>query len=547
MESQTRLQLVHIGRWLIHRNPTYLLSACLMAVGARLLLVGRPGATGDLKVIITTLVFLQIYEWLVGAILLVLHHARRSPEDRPSLLLVAAAFWTGPLAATIEMTAIRPDLGLIVALGACLIAIGELGLCRNTLCLRLSGLGQAVGCACVVLIAGAAWFLKSPWSGSRVNELYLYAAWWMLALIALPLSRVFRHYRLPRGSAEAESCHWMQEAVFLGMTFAAASTHLVAMNYGFFCHAEYFYASPLIVAVAAIGFGMLADVRSHPGLLLAMAMLPAIAVLLAIRPFHEDVPAELLPRLLRDPAASILLLAAAVWGYGYVRHRATFLLHAASVALAWAIVRQMPRQVVATFDWDAYLVPVVGYVIATYLAVLAIWLRSRAEGAIAVATQYFSLVMLVWDKYRADDLILCLTGGWSLLALTFIAIPRPRAFWRIAPVLFLAVIPWLLDDAVEHERIVAMHSVVLIVVLLAIGQAWRWTGYRTVAGLIVMGEGIGACVRLSMRSEHSYAMILVLGGFVLLAVGALISWHKRSLLDVVIQDAAPAQPELSGT
>ena len=96
MNTETQPGTRQLVNWFIQRNPTYLISACLMAIGTRLLLVSPSDPTGDIKLILLTLAILQVYEWAVGAILLALHQAARSPEDRPSLLLVATIFWTGP-------------------------------------------------------------------------------------------------------------------------------------------------------------------------------------------------------------------------------------------------------------------------------------------------------------------------------------------------------------------------------------------------------------------------------------------------------------------
>ena len=74
--------------WWLRRNPLYLMSAGCMAVGARLYLVQPNTPVGDIGVILVTLGVLQVYEWAVTAILLLLHRWRRSPEDEPSLLLV---------------------------------------------------------------------------------------------------------------------------------------------------------------------------------------------------------------------------------------------------------------------------------------------------------------------------------------------------------------------------------------------------------------------------------------------------------------------------
>ena len=69
------------GEWLLRHNPLYLLSAALMALGARLCLVDPTDAAGDVAVILLTLAGLQAYEWAVGAVLLLLHRHRRAPED----------------------------------------------------------------------------------------------------------------------------------------------------------------------------------------------------------------------------------------------------------------------------------------------------------------------------------------------------------------------------------------------------------------------------------------------------------------------------------
>lgn len=78
--------------WFIRQNPTYLLSAAYMALWARLYLVSPRTRAGDLGLILLTLGVLQCYEWAVTVILLALHRRRSSPEDEPSLMLVAALF-----------------------------------------------------------------------------------------------------------------------------------------------------------------------------------------------------------------------------------------------------------------------------------------------------------------------------------------------------------------------------------------------------------------------------------------------------------------------
>ena len=63
---------VRCAGWWVERNPTYLISAGLMAVGARLYLVSPSSRAGDVGLIMLTLGVLQLYMWAVTGILLAL-------------------------------------------------------------------------------------------------------------------------------------------------------------------------------------------------------------------------------------------------------------------------------------------------------------------------------------------------------------------------------------------------------------------------------------------------------------------------------------------
>jgi hypothetical protein len=147
-----------------------------MAVGARLYLVQPNTPVGDIGVILVTLGVLQVYEWAVTAILLLLHRWRRSPEDEPSLLLVAALFWTGPLAATVELSARQAREGLLCAVGVLVFALIELFIVRRSLALGLSGPTRVLAVACFVLLVVAPAVLHVE-NGPGTNELFLYGCW----------------------------------------------------------------------------------------------------------------------------------------------------------------------------------------------------------------------------------------------------------------------------------------------------------------------------------------------------------------------------------
>jgi len=305
MVDGIRGELARWVEWMLRRNPLYLLSAVLVAVGARLYLVSPSAAPGDIGLIVTTLVVVQVYEWGVSGLLVLLHRSRRSPEDKPSLLLVAVVFWTGPMAATIEMTALRAELGTIVAAGACLIALGELLSVQRMLGIRMTIAGQLVGAACVVLLAVVPPFLRVSDGGARFSELYLYAAWWMLgALALLSLGSIWSHRQASDrvGRSVRAALPLGSELAFIAMVVAASAAHLVGMNHAFFCHASLFYASPLIIAVSVVAVEYLVTKRLwHHPLLLAASTLPVIALILAASPFDEDVPVGRGPVWFRDP------------------------------------------------------------------------------------------------------------------------------------------------------------------------------------------------------------------------------------------------------
>lgn len=538
MIHETDRNLHRLLGWIIHKNPTYLISACLTAVGARLLLVDPANPTGDINLILVTLGLLQVYEWTVSGILIALHHARRSPEDRASLLLVAAAFWTGPIAATIEMIALRPQLGLALAIGVCLIAMGELRLCCKILQLRMSLAGQVCGCLCVVFLTAIAPLLKTPELDTRMNEVHLYYAWWVFAVLVLGCLGVLRAYRketlaVPK-TATATASTWTQEVCFLGMTIVASGVHLFGMNYAFYCHAKVFYASPMIVALSVVGMEALSvSHKRYRSALTLLGLLPAIAIIMALQPFDNEVPIEKLPGVFRDPMLCVSIVAGVAWWFGYRRHRSSLLLHACCAAFALAAILVTIGRTSISYEVDRHHVIKAFYGIAAYWAVMAMVLRSRCEALFAILFQLAATTMLVWGKSRADGLIVCCAVGWSGLIAVHLVARDPRFLFRIIPVTFLAIAPWMCKSAAEFRFQVATHAAVLAIVVFLAGHFWRWTRYRIVAALIVVGHCLAALVAKASESSHPEALLFVFAGFCVLGAGALISWHKNRLLSLV--------------
>jgi len=179
---------------------------------------------------------------------------------------VAALFWTGPMAATVEMTARDREAGVGFAAAACLIALIELYTVRRAIGLRLSGWCQLAASACVVLLAAAPARLHLAHAVPGTDEVALYLFWWLLAgLVLLALGALAWHARRQRDptSARVERRAMHVEMAFLGIVFVATAVHLWGMNYAFFGNARAFYAAPVLAALTVVLFEYLARLETH--------------------------------------------------------------------------------------------------------------------------------------------------------------------------------------------------------------------------------------------------------------------------------------------
>ncbi len=528
--------------WWIERNPAYLMSAACMAVGAKLYLDAPTARAGDIGLILLTLGILQVYEAVVAGILVLLHRSRRSPEDEPSLLLVAAVCWTGPMAATIEMTARQSELGLLCAVGAAAIALSELWTVKRALALRLSFWTQLMAAACLVLLTGAPRLLRIPPGATGANELYLYSAWWLLAGIALLGLGAAR-----RGSAQAVASvseagtrflagnPQRSELYLAGILLLAMAVHLIGMNHAFFGHARLFYASPLIVALAWI----LLWSCGRPWLVRGAALLPAAAIVLAMQGFHPDVPAHMLPAWLRDPLPAISLMAAGAWWLGFRRHRLALLLHAANAAIAFGLLKAVPLIVSdmpsVHFPRDAgdisrdSLALLLGAA-AVYFLLTACVRRSTIEAVASLGLTNAAIAVWVWERDPAGVMLIALTTGWCVWLSMHVITRRAWTAWALLPIAFLMGLGWIYEFDPLLRDVARAHAALLIGALLAAGLIWPATRYGPVSGVVALAHLAFFSVRWIVQGPQPVPGLIVLGAFVLLAAGVLTSWNKHRLL-----------------
>ena len=507
------------ANWWVRRNPTYLFSAAAMAVGARLYLVAPDAVAGDIGLILLTLGVLQAYEVVVVGVLLLLHRGRRSPEDQPSLLLIAGLFWTGPMAAAVEMTARHGEAGGGFAAAAGVAAIVTLRVVRREIGLHLSRWGQLAAGACVALLALAPRRLRIPHATEGTDELALYGCWWLLGgIVLLTLGALAWHGRrvASHTPGRPDWRHLHIEMAFLVMVYAATAAHLWGMNYAFFGNARLFYAAPLLGAVTIVLFEYFARVALRGAWLWwTVGALPIAGIVAATAGFHEKVPVCDMLAALRDPLPAALLLAAAAWWFGCLRGGPAMLLHVGSAALVMMAFRVVGLSSGLSTGFDSLLTiaplsrneaALTLYALVGYLLAIARLRRSRGEILAALGVHWLAFSLVVVGRAPSGLMSICLLGGWTWLAAVHVMINRPR--WAVTawPIAALVLITGAFGWQSELRWSAGTHAATLVVVLVLIGTLYPWTRYRRLgigAGTLFLSAGVVPVSYTHLRAHET--------------------------------------------
>lgn len=538
MSAGTPDWLLHGVVWWVRRNPMYLISAVCMALAARLFLDERDAPAGAVVVILLTFVVLQVYEWCVGAVACLLRRARRGLDDLPSLLLVAALFWTGPLMATLELSAARESAGASLAFAAAAMALVELWILRRLLCLNLGAEAITVGLGCLALAAMAPSVLRIGDHNAGTNELALYLCWWVLAATVLPAGGAIRQLRPDAIDASPSDVARPRPdgAVFAGITLAATVGHLAAMNYAFCGHARAFYLNPVAVAVSWAIFASLHDVAAYRGgVRFAVIAVPIAGVLAARQGFDAACDSADWPPPLRDAVLTALLLAASVWAAAARVTRSLLFLHLASGATLAVVMRVSGCGAAsaarwapsAPAEWNGAGAAVPLYAVAAYLAPTAWLCRSQLGAVMALLVQYVATNLLIHDHASWDRLAIALLPGWNwLLGVHVLQQPAPRIarIWGIAYLLAVTLAFDLQAASALHARV---HMAGMVMVFALIGclpgaSFYRWAALNCMAAFAAYWM-----VRGLATGPHPAASLGALAAFACLAGGIAISWTKR--------------------
>ena len=540
-----------LRRFVVRRNPAYLISAALMIAGVYTLL--RPGEQrlGNLSAILATFGTFQVYEFLLVGIALWLVCVRRVMDDGATLVLIEALFVVGCFIIVDEVT-FRDgglSLGLLLALVAAALAVVRLGALGGIVGRRL--LLSAVG---VVLLMLLVWNALTPAGLARMHDRDLatagaayHAGWWALTGLALLLAVVAQGERgrlWLRGEALVSSS--MARWAVAGAVLLASAVHQYSMGYVL---DREFLLSDLVPLATCVGFGaatLLA--RAHGGKGVAThvaALVPVVVCVLALASgqFEPMVggPGRVLPpsslhvhelRTLTWPTAwlwaTVLLTLLLAW-----RLRSERLAHqgAAVAALAGLFLSSLLPDAVQLSPMACRLA------LAAYCLV----------GAVVYRSPWFTsgfLLIANYDVWRAvvqtpamaqlisPHVVALGTVGASCFGLWWVFRGRVAAWVaHVGAGLMLSAL--VLAHALSGTRLtgltLALAALGLAALFAAAARAYAWWPYYGLALLSLTTTGVRALERSGPSVGSSRGWLLVFAAFLALGLGFLISVRKTPM------------------
>ena len=530
-------------RHVVRANPAYLLSAVLMIAGVYTIVEPGKQQLGNLPAILATFSTLQVYELLLVGIAVFLVCSRRVYDDGATVVLLEALFVVGSFMLLDEVTFRHSRLGLGLGLAACGLAVVRFGV-----------LGRAVGRS--VFRSPLGWFVLVLFAWNGVAPAVLAGAnvagldtlhavhlgnWWVLTALAAGLA-LYAHVRAaplwPRGHVFVRSpvTRWMMA----GFVLVASAVHQYGIGYLLDHGLALCDLLPLatVVCVGLVGLLAKAGPRARVAERLVAALPPALCLLAILDGRFEPMLARQgLPgkrahfvhelRMLTWPVAWLALCAALTllhaWrrrSLGFARQGAVLLL----LAAAFVSVRE-PGQVEVNLAAS-------GGVLAAILLASAVAFRSplHAAGFLAIANVALRRALAALPDYGTHvtpDQASLSAVGLSCFALWLLFRPRvPRWVAHIGTALAFAAVLWagFAPATRVPPWLVAGWAVSLGV---ATGLVARWLGWWPYYGLAAVAAAL-APARLVTTYETAKGWLFILGAFLLLALGVLISTRKEA-------------------
>lgn len=273
-------------RFIVDRNPFFILSALCMFAGVRVILSAINAAPGDLSALLGSIVAVNLYETAVIALGLFLIVRRGQYRDGWMLLSVEALFLLDLTNLNAELFTANLRWGIVVNLFCWLLAIIKVSVVLRTLKIQL----RTPEFAYIALQLAAIFFMAgifkqiskhSPQEGA-LSVMTLYGAWWLAgAMLVLATLCLRKPGEWRMASSLAPSLSALPGRLYLFLPFISLLVHL--------CGANRVYAltfNPANVAPLLLGIAVLLS-RWQTGfrrsfILSLQTMLAGIAVLISL-------------------------------------------------------------------------------------------------------------------------------------------------------------------------------------------------------------------------------------------------------------------------
>ncbi|MDX2200991.1 MAG: hypothetical protein SF069_18705 [Phycisphaerae bacterium] len=525
--------------WWLRRNPAYLLSAAAMTYAATLVLRQPDAPPGRLPLIFQILAALTVYELAILAAVVGLHRAGRSPEDQPALRLLAALFWTAPLAATLELTLADAVLGRSFTLLTAGIAAAQLIVGPRALATGFGPGATAAGLIVLLVVAGTPIAISPSFCPRGLDDLRLYAAWWGLGLAGtIGAAGIAWRCRSDKPTGDVRVHPASIEGGFVALLVAIGATHLYGIDHAFFCNAEAHHLAPALGGLSLLAIEVMRACRAPNNVVRqVVGVLTGISLLCSIGWFHAETPMAGWGRPWNQPIGYALAWLVVTWGHAAWRMRDFAYLHGlvalSLVALCWqnGPVRDWLRAAQQEQHRAAPAVVVFWlYGTVAYLALLAIVRRNRPCGGAAVVVHFLALAAAICGRIPSAGAVMALVAGWHWLAFAECIRLTPLLLSRALGIAALTIAALALEMRPDCRPLSRSVMIGSAIVWLAIGLANPRTGYHLIGGI---AGGLWATT-LSGRAIWSQPQLrglsAILAAFGLLAIGVLTSWNKSRWL-----------------
>ncbi len=549
-QTESSLERSHAGsrfvRYIIERNPVYLVSAMLMFAGIYLAIQPQDQEIGNLKAILATFGALEVYEFLLVGIIVFLVQTRRILDDAAKVFFVEAV-------CVIACFIILDELAFHAMDSNLSIQWGMLGLTLATL--RFGFAGRTVPSRFSWTILVWLFFLFS-WNaiapalmGNSFREFnenrepaWLIAGWALnvLVLFLAPLALMEqRGLRLKeRRLLETPAAQW----VMLGTVLLTSCIHHLAMSLTLDLT---FYLCDLLPSSVFLSVAILCLAPTGPAftkLKVLVILMPASLAILAtitgeyisLKPPHSDTftLADRLPqnlRILNWPVLWLGVSTAAAWAYSAVTRNAR-LAHLAVILTsiaAFLIHNTDPHRLELSFKAG-------GAVVLVYLHALAVSRKSHGLFSAAHIYLFAYMILFVPDKMGPELWLNMLTvfigiTGCSMMSHWLIGrewmparCSHMGAGMLTSSLLLLNLIPFL-----DVSTGTLLFSTLLAAFILA-AFAWLYgfRGYYVFSSVLVILSPGRPVAESGANTGSSLGWLLILLAFVFLGAGVLVSMAK---------------------